>query len=397
MKLLIISRHFPPDGGALTYRIKHLASTLSKKHDVTVVASQPNRYLSSKKHLKNEFVDGYSVRRIWNGVLFGGYGKLGRGTSEIMGTIWMTIVCLVNYRNYDVVLVSSPPLLFTLPGFFLNKINNTKLVVDVRDLWVDWIEETKIIKLRFIIFILRYYEKNLFNRALFISTATASFKTILSNRYNFDLSKIHLVYNGLDQIFFNNAKSRIKSNKNKIKDKIKILYAGNLGPSQKIMSILEGLKMALLKYPNLEFIFVGDGGQFTELSKYNSNSIRILKRIERDELKVLYQEADALLVHLAKLEVYKHTVPSKIFEYIYLQKPIICGLEGEANSICQQYSDCFNFEPENSLSFLNAVTRFVMNAKPDNCDIKKKSINEVLRTTREIDWLNLFRAVENIE
>lgn len=391
MKILIITRHFPPDSGALSYRMIHLAGILAKKYDLTVISSQPNRYNSKIKYNTTETKDGYTIKRIWSGVIFKGHGKLQRGLTEMLGALWMTLFCLFKFNRYDAVFVSSPPLLFTIPGVFLEILFGKKLIVDVRDLWVDWIEETKIIKYKYIIKILKKYEKFLFTKAFYISTATNSFRKIIINRHKYDPSKISLVYNGIDEIF-----SDFSSNERTCSigiSKIKIVYAGNLGPSQNLLSIIDGMSATVKEFPNVEFLLVGDGGQYNSLAGYNDESIKVLKRVDRFELRKIYSEANALLVHLAKLEVYKHTVPSKIFEYLYLRRPIICGLVGEAKDICEQYGDCYNFLPEDSVSLFNAIKRFVTGQHADNFENLRENAKWLLRSSRKIDWENIFEQV----
>ncbi len=393
MKILIITRHFPPDSGALSYRMKHLAGILAKKYDLTVISSQPNRYNDKVKYNKEETFDGYTVKRIWSGVILNGHGKLQRGAAEMLGALWMSLFCVIKYNKYDAVFVSSPPLLFTIPGVLLEILFKKKLIVDVRDLWVDWIEETKIIKYKYFVNMLKSYERLLLKKAYYITTATDSFRKIIIYRYKYDPSRISLVYNGIDEIFSDiSAGWKPRSNGS---SKIKILYAGNLGPSQNLLSIIEGIRKTVKEFPNVEFILVGDGGQFNSLAGYNSSSIKILKRVDRSELKKIYEEATTLLVHLAKLEVYKHTVPSKIFEYLYFRKPIICGLEGEAKDICWQYGDCYNFTPEDSVSLFNAVKKIVSGQHADNFGSPRKSAEGLLRSSRKIDWENVFEQVSN--
>ncbi|NIS31975.1 MAG: glycosyltransferase family 4 protein, partial [Actinobacteria bacterium] len=80
----------------------------------------------------------------------------------------------------------------------------------------------------------------------------------------------------------------------------------------------------------------------------------------------IYRDADAFLLHLADLDVYRHTVPSKLFEYAAHDRPILCGVRGEAREIAFRHADCYAFDSDDSSSFAAAVDRLCSGAAPDN-------------------------------
>ena len=87
-KPLFLLRHYPPDVGALSFRMKHAAETLAKEHEVYVLAAQPNRYAGTQAAQSREVLHGVHVRRTWHGRLFRGKGKYNRGLTDLLGALW---------------------------------------------------------------------------------------------------------------------------------------------------------------------------------------------------------------------------------------------------------------------------------------------------------------------
>ena len=52
---------------------------------------------------------------------------------------------------------------------------------------------------------------------------------------------------------------------------------------------------------------------------------------------------------------YKLILPSKIFENVALRKPILLGVDGEARKLINDYKVGVFYEPENKMSFYDAL------------------------------------------
>ena len=58
---------------------------------------------------------------------------------------------------------------------------------------------------------------------------------------------------------------------------------------------------------------------------------------------------------MRKNEEFKKVIPSKIFENIALNKPILLGVEGEAKKLVEFYGVGESFEPENKEDLIRAI------------------------------------------
>ena len=102
--------------------------------------------------------------------------------------------------------------------------------------------------------------------------------------------------------------------------------------------------------------------------------------------------SDLSLVNLIKSDEFKNVIPSKIFENIAAYKPILLGVEGEAKILIENYKVGVPFEPENKISFCNAIEKAYDLSKLDsnfriNCD---KLINDFNREVIAEKMLNFI-------
>ena len=84
--------------------------------------------------------------------------------------------------------------------------------------------------------------------------------------------------------------------------------------------------------------------------------------------------ADALLLHLKKMDLFKITIPGKTQTYLRAGRPILCGIEGEAARLVETAKAGLSFEPENPESLVDAVRRMA--------ELPKEELAEMGRSGR---------------
>ena len=85
--------------------------------------------------------------------------------------------------------------------------------------------------------------------------------------------------------------------------------------------------------------------------------------MKRDELIKIYQSADILFLHLNDYDAFKKVLPSKLFEYGALGKPIWAGVAGHAAEFIKEnitnaavFSPCNVNDAVKSFESLEMVT-----------------------------------------
>ncbi|MDP6978438.1 MAG: hypothetical protein QF570_07540, partial [Myxococcota bacterium] len=121
-RVWILTRHYPPDVGALSYRMRHLAEVLREDYDVTVLAAQPNRYEGAEAAPAIERHDNLTIRRISSVQLLKSRGKVARLLTELLGALWMALVALRHRGEMDIAFATTPPFFYGLPGFVMRRI-----------------------------------------------------------------------------------------------------------------------------------------------------------------------------------------------------------------------------------------------------------------------------------
>lgn len=390
-RIWILTRHYPPDVGAPSYRLKHLAELLAEEYDVTVLAAQPNRYGGAAAAPKFEAHPHLTIRRISSVQFVQSRGKVGRLLTEIIGALWMALVALRHRGKMDIVFASTPPFFYGLPGLAVRRLGGRPLVLDLRDLWLDWAEETGLLRSGVLLWAMRFLERMIIRSADHITLATEGFRELLLQRHGIDPANATVVFNGLDEVLI---PEHVEPTGPRVDgDSVNVLYAGNLGPSQNLLGILGGMLASLEKWPKLTLTIVGDGEQWQALHDADHPRLIVLPHTSREELARLCREADAFLLHLAALEVYRHTVPSKLFEYAAYERPILCGVVGEAQEICRRHADCFAFVSDDPDSFGRAVDRLCSGGAPDNAGATRADRSEILRASRAPVWRRVFASI----
>jgi len=127
---------------------------------------------------------------------------------------------------------------------------------------------------------------------------------------------------------------------------LQVTYAGNLGEGQGLHKILP--QLAKMLEGRVEFNIIGDGGRKVQLEdELTSNgviNVKMLLPVNRSELITIYQKSDILFLHLNDYPAFKKVLPSKIFEYAAMGKPVWAGVSGYA-------AEFLNAEVENSAVF----------------------------------------------
>ena len=92
--------------------------------------------------------------------------------------------------------------------------------------------------------------------------------------------------------------------------------------------------------------------------------------MSREKLIMYYQKANILFLHLNDIPAFKRVLPSKIFEYAVLGKPIVAGVSGySAKFMLDNVPHVVVFDPGNINGFLKAIE------KAESLNIKRKKIN----------------------
>lgn len=328
MKILFLSFYYFPDLCAGSFRatalIKQLKAKLPEASEIDVITTMPNRYQSFDVggEVKAFEQDGnINIHRIVLPTHKSGMADQAKSfVSYFRGARKV-----VKDQEYDLVFATSSRLFTAFLGASVARSKKLPLYLDIRDIFVDTLSDVLSKKISVgLLPVLKQVENYTFKRAQKINLVSEGFSDYFQNRFS---SHYHFFSNGIDDEFIKPVKEKESDS-----DVKTVLYAGNIGEGQGLHKIIPELaKKAGTKYT---FVVIGDGGKATILKSSVSDlkleNVKFLPPVNRAELIKHYQSADVLFMHLNDYAAFEKVLPSKVFEYGALGKPILAGVSGFA-------------------------------------------------------------------
>lgn len=383
LNILILSYHYHPDLSAGSFKNTALVSALEEKLSsddmITVITTLPGRYNSfSVPAPTYKKANKLTIYRIAVPANLNGLPDQFRAFFIYA----LNVMRLVRGKSFDLIYVSSSRMMTALLGAGISKIKGVPLYVDFRDIFPDAIKD--IIPSGLALFVkpvFLKFEQLIVARASKINLVSFGFYDYFTRRYpNKSFSNFT---NGIDEEFVHFA-SRKKRTPKRVK--LQVVYAGNIGKGQGLHSIIPKLAKELEN--EVDFKVIGDGAQRAlleaELNASCTKNVELLKPVERNRLRKIYDEADVLFLHLNYYEAFLKVLPSKIFEYAATGKPIWAGVSGYAAEFLKnEVENVVLFEPCNDKdafrSFKELKIKETDRANFVNKYLRSKIMNEMAR------------------
>ena len=262
-------------------------------------------------------------------------------------------------KNYDALIISSPPLFTGVVGIFVKKFYGKDYWLDLRDLWPDSALELEQINKGRLFRFGKILEAKIYENAKGFIFPVPSFRRYLS-KFSNEVSKKPMIdlMNGVSRKFINEAKIHNKSYQNKFT----VLYSGNMGLAQDLKTIIKTAKI-LTDY-DIYFDFIGEGvckSEIRDLAKDYKVKVLIHDSKPRKELIKSIMESSVCLVPLKNKKLFNFALPSKMFEYMACGKPVIVGIDGDAKEIVKSSKSGICVQPENPEMLADAILTYFHN------------------------------------
>lgn len=277
-------------------------------------------------------------------------------------------------KDCDFILSSSPPESPHLLSYKLAKKYYKKFIMDMRDGWMDEPLKSFLFKNYLRMQIENYFERKCVKMATIIITNSNEWRVLLLDRYPQQIKKVKVLTNSYPTQNYK-SKSGIESKK----DYLTIMYTGRFrasDPKRKIEDLIlpllqsdipKGVTRIIVKiFSQLEDIetkFIKDLGN---THQFPNVIIDIFPFIERDKMFEELETADGLLF----INSLYPNIPSKLFEYIILKKPILAFSTKNSAvwSICNALPQVFLVDLEDSGNYNNVINTFLNVCQSGNYD-----------------------------
>ncbi|KAB0498501.1 glycosyltransferase family 4 protein [Pseudomonas moorei] len=364
MKLLILSFYYQPDLSAGSFRTTALVKALLEKMPadahIELITTLPNRYSTfSSEAPEFEEHPRLTIHRI----------ALPAHKSGMVDQAKAFLVYAKHVRSisrgkhYDLVYATSSRLMTATLGAFIARSKKTALYLDIRDIFVDTITDVLPGKMvRFIKPFLSLLEHFTIKSARKVNLVSAGFLPYFKSRY--PDQTYSLFTNGIDDEFLSLPIIQTACEQDRILD---VVYAGNIGEGQGLHNIIP--QLAKHFEGTLRFKVIGDGGRHAALKEAinaaNCNNVDLLSPVKRDKLINVYQSADILFLHLNDYDAFRKVLPSKLFEYAAMGKPIWAGIGGyAADFVSEHVENASVFAPCDADAAVESFKRLEMSATP---------------------------------
>jgi colanic acid biosynthesis glycosyl transferase WcaI len=256
-------------------------------------------------------------------------------------------------------IASSPPFFPHISGYLLAKRWRIPLVLEVRDLWPDYLHDMGFMKRgspagRFLFALERY----LLVRAAHVVVVTESFKTRIASK-GVPENRISVIPNGVDHGFYYSEECQSAPVERRDRSSLVVGYLGNFGAGQGLTTVLEAAGILGSSNTGIRFVLVGDGPQRAALEERASElkllNLTIEPPIPKEKTRQFYNSCDVCLVPLAPVPVFQETVPSKIFEIMACERPVVGCFDGEARRIVEESGAGIVVPPGDSQALAEAL------------------------------------------
>jgi glycosyltransferase involved in cell wall biosynthesis len=381
MKILVLSFYYKPDLCAGSFRttalVNELRYVMPAGSHIDVVTTLPNRYKTySVEALREEEQNNLTVHRI----ILPAHNSGMVDQSKAFCIFFREVVRYTESRDYDLVFATSSRLMTGVLGAWVARSKKALLYLDIRDIFVDTIED---VLPRYLAMLAKplfsMFERWAVKHAAKVNLVSSGFTDYFNSRYPGQ----HFSYftNGIDYEFIA-VSYRISCKVAKNRIPVTVLYAGNLGEGQGLHAIIP--ELAKRMQGRVYFRIIGDGGRKealrTALVRAKVDNVELLPPMNREQLIKAYQDVDVLFLHLNDYDAFKKVLPSKLFEYAAMGKPIWAGVSGyAADFIRAEIDNSAVFHPCNAAEAEQVFASLVLHDSPRSRFINKYARGNIMK------------------
>ncbi len=252
-----------------------------------------------------------------------------------------TVVGVVGPRP-EVVYASSPQPLALVAGLVVARLRRSPLVVEVRDLWPDYMVELGAVRRGGRLHtVLSWLEAALYRRAVVVVALTEGVAARVRER---GATAVVVLPNGADLDAFDRlddraaARARWRSRLGLDPGAVVAVYLGNHSPAYGLDRLLDAAEAMEGEAPAVTFLLVGDGTAKAGLEQAararGLAHVRFADPVPKDEVPALLAAADIGLHVLADVPLFRDGVsPNKLYDYFAAGLPVVTNNPGAVGDL----------------------------------------------------------------
>lgn len=360
-------QQFPPEVGAGPARVTEMARHWRDAGArVTVITGMPNRpegrihpEYRGRLFMQEEH-EGIRVLRSW---LYAspkhGFARTLVNNASFMVT--SALHALARGGGLDVLVASSPPWFPHLTGTLVHALRRVPLVLELRDLWPDYLAGMGTVRSQAAMRGIFAAERAMLRRADHVVVVTDTFRQRVIEKGTAP-ERVDVVTNGVDTALYYPSDEPPPLEALRRRDGETVVgYLGNFGASQDLGSVLEAAALLEAADPRIRVVLAGEGttaeavvARARELGLARTS---IHPPIPKTRTRAFYNACDVCLVPLAPFPILQETIPSKLFEVMACERPVVASLGGEGARVVRESGCGLVAPPGDARAIADAVLR----------------------------------------
>lgn len=351
--LLLISLNFPPEiGGGATGAWNRALMLRKIGFNVFILCgfpSYPTGKVVDKKYKGKLFylekIDGFTVIRIKT-IPLSNSGFI-KPFLIFMTFILMCFIVIPKLKavmpNAAIVYARSPIVFCSVIGFVYSRLMHSVYIYEVPDIWPEELIVVKSSLLPLVMKIGKYIAKLSYMFSDIVITISESAVDYIIKEYR-PKAPVYGIPSGVNQdkfISFPIAKSReelIAENIISVSllNKFIVLYSGRLSSTQNVLDLAMAAEQ-LKDFMDIVILVIGEGPEKNKLrllkEEKSLDNFILLEPVKRELMPKLISASNVCAVLLSSELIFKIAIPSKFYEYIGCQKPLVGVCQGELEKI----------------------------------------------------------------
>ena len=363
MRILLIHQYFLEKGDGGGSRFNEMAQVWANQgHNITVLAGmvhystgkKGSRYKGKFTFKDKSFYDNVDVVRchVSESYNVSFLGRLWAYFSFVFSSIYSGL--FKTKGEFDVILVTSPPLFVGITAYILSKLKRTPFVFEIRDLWPESAIDTGVLKNGMIIKFAYWFEKFIYKKAKLINVLTPAFRDKFILDKKVPAKKVIFIPNAADFSLAEKVQQDFDAVAFKkelgLSDKFVITYVGAHGVANHLIQLVEAAEK--LTETNIVFQLIGAGMRkealIEEVKKRNLSNVIFRNPVPKQEVFKYILASDAGASVLKKVDTFKTIYSNKTFDYMSCKRPVFLAIDGVSRQLVNDAKCGVYVDPENS-------------------------------------------------
>jgi len=306
----------------------------------------------------------------------------------------------------DCIIYYESPFSFGYAGQKLAQFHNCPVIFDQMDLWPELIEQIFPQPLRHLVKLIfrpvYNSRKNVYARLSGAVGLAQPYLDVMLGDAPVLRSRPHeVIYNGVDvEIFRRTMKDVAVPEILRLLKKdgeVWAVFAGTLGPSYDISTLLEVAEKIEGEKSTLRLIVAGDGPLRSQVEKYvaekSHSRLHYAGQLSPEKLIALYKICDiGLCAYSTKSNV---EMPDKIYDYTAAGLPVVNSLQGEVSKVISEKQLGLQYQPGDSHDLLEKLVRLA-NDGSMRAQMAKNSFDAGMVYDRHVQYGKLIQIIGKV-